>query len=148
MTDETGRWRIETTADVASVAPIVDANILGELLPRFPGATYGRFALTVRDDADDLAAGLVASTSYGWLLVGALWVRGDRRRTGLGTAIMKAAEAEGRTRGCHGAWLDTSDDGARRFYERLGYAPFGALRNGPGRPPEAHARWFMSKPLA
>lgn len=148
MSDDGRDWRIEIAEDVASVAPTVDANILGELLPRFPGATYGRFALVARDGDGDVAAGLVASTSYGWLLVAALWVRPDRRGAGLGTAMMAAAEREGRARGCHGAWLDTSSEAARRFYGRLGYAAFGALRNGPGRPPEGHARWFLSKDLA
>jgi GNAT superfamily N-acetyltransferase len=148
MADGGGDWRIEITEDVASVAPTVDANLLGELLSRYAGTNYARFALVARDGADGMAAGLVASTSYGWLLVNALWVRPDRRGAGLGRAMMAAAEREGRTRGCHGAWLDTSSEGARRFYERLGYGAFGALRNGPGRPPEAHARWFLSKDLA
>lgn len=148
MTQDGSRWRIATTDDVGSVGPAIEAALLGELLPRYAETNYGRFAVVARDGAQETAAGLIASTSYGWLLIGALWVRPHLRRAGLGAAMMAAAEAEGRARACHGAWLDTSSDDARRFYERLGYSVFGSLRNGPGRPPEAHARWFLRKDLA
>ena len=53
------------------------------------------------------------------------------------------AEAEAIRRGCLGAWLDTFSFQARGFYERLGYAVFGALADYP----PGHDRFFMQKPL-
>jgi hypothetical protein len=41
--------------------------------------------------------------------------------------MLLQAEQEAKARGCRGAWLDTYSFQARGFYERLGYAVFGAL---------------------
>jgi hypothetical protein len=60
---------------------------------------------------------------------------------------MAQAEAVARSRGCHGAWLDTSSVRAERFYVRLGYAPFGALQNEAGEHPQRHRRAFLAKRL-
>jgi predicted N-acetyltransferase YhbS len=95
----------------------------------------------------DLIGGLVGSTSYGWLLVKMLWVAEGERGRGQGTRLMAQAEAAARLRGCHGAWLDTSSARAERFYARLGYAPFGALRNEVGEHPQGHRRAFLAKRL-
>ena len=66
---------------------------------------------------------------------------------GWGTRLMAQAEAVARSRGCHGAWLDTSSARAERFYARLGYAPFGVLRNEAGEQPQGHRRAFLAKRL-
>ena len=49
------------------------------------------------------------------------------RGRGIGTDLLRRAEAEALVRGCHGAWLDTFEFQARGFYERLGYRCFGEL---------------------
>ncbi|MGY1633070.1 GNAT family N-acetyltransferase [Geodermatophilus sp. SYSU D01186] len=51
-------------------------------------------------------------------------VRADHRGSGLGTAVLEWALAEGRRRGCALVQLttDTSRPDALRFYERLGFA--------------------------
>ena len=61
--------------------------------------------------------------------------------------MMARAEAKARAVGCHGAWLDTSNPEAMRFYAKLGYKPFGQLGNTPGQSPAGHRRWFMQKAL-
>jgi GNAT superfamily N-acetyltransferase len=90
---------------------------------------------------------LVGSTSYGWLLVKMLWVAEELRGQGFGARLMTQAEIIARSRGCHGAWLDTSSARAERFYTRLGYEPFGILINGPGQQPQGHRRAFLAKRL-
>jgi GNAT superfamily N-acetyltransferase len=76
------------------------------------------------------AGGLWGVTHHGWLYVQMLLVPEAARGTGLGTRLMRAAEAMAVQRGCHAAWVDTQF-GARGFYERLGYAVFGELRDFP-----------------
>jgi GNAT superfamily N-acetyltransferase len=61
-----------------------------------------------------------------------LWVDGVVRGLGLRTQLMVTAETVALSRGCHGAWLDTSSARAEAFYRKLGYRAFGTLENRPG----------------
>ena len=61
---------------------------------------------------------------------------------------MAEAETIARSRGCHGAWLDTSSVRAEAFYRKLGYQLFGRLENQSGEQPEGHQRFFLCKRLA
>jgi GNAT superfamily N-acetyltransferase len=89
----------------------------------------------------EIQGGLSGATGRGLLHVDLLWVQPERRKEGLGSKLLLAAEAEARARGCNGVWLDTFDFQARPFYERHGYAVFGEL----GGFANGHARFFMSK---
>jgi hypothetical protein len=51
------------------------------------------------------------------------------------------AEAEARSRGCVGSYLDTFSFQARPFYEKQGYSLFATIADYP--PP--HSRFFLSK---
>jgi predicted GNAT family acetyltransferase len=57
--------------------------------------------------------------------------------------MLAMAEGEARSRGCHGAYIDTFNPVALRTYERAGYATFGTLDDFPfGR-----TRTFLQKRL-
>ena len=69
---------------------------------------------------------------------------GCRHHRGLrlgGRRLLLEAEARAARRGCRGAWLGTFGFQARGFYEKQGYAVFGALQDCP----PGHARFFLSK---
>lgn len=89
------------------------------------------------------AGGLVGHTFFGWLFVRLFFLPEDLRRQGLGRELLRRAEDEARARGCVGVHLDTFSFQARGFYEKQGYAVFGAI---PDCPP-GHSRFFLSKPL-
>lgn len=101
--------------------------------------------LAINACAEDgrLVAGLLGHTHHGWLYVGWLWVAEELRKQGIGTELMRRAEAEAIERECHHAHLTTLDFQALGFYDRLGYTVFGVLDDYP-RP---HRRFFMQKPL-
>lgn len=102
-------------------------------------------AVLVRDPASGaVVGGLWGRTSWDWLFVELLFLPEALRGAGLGAELLRRAEEEAAQRGCVGAWLDTFDPGARRFYERWGYTVFGALEGHPA----GHARSFLRKALA
>lgn len=125
-----------------------DLERIGRELTDFNTADVGPaerrpLAVLVRDAAGDLVAGISGYTAWGWLYVQWLWVSTDRRGQGLAGCMLEAAEAQARSRGCHGAYIDTFNPQALHAYEKAGYAVFGALADFPiGR-----TRHFLSKSL-
>jgi GNAT superfamily N-acetyltransferase len=95
-------------------------------------------------DGDELVGGVAGRTIYGHFLIEVVWVRDDKRRTGLGKRLMLAAEAEARKRGCVGAQVDTLSFQGLEFYPSLGFEIVGKIANFP----PGHDRYFMWKDYA
>jgi ribosomal protein S18 acetylase RimI-like enzyme len=79
------------------------------------GTRLGFISLTVREDVTGTERGHVRD----------LGVIEDARKTGVGSALMRACEAWARERGLRVLSLDVwaTNERARAFYETLGYAP-------------------------
>lgn len=90
-----------------------------------------------------LIGGLWGRTAWAWLHMDTLYVPEAFRGAGLGSKLVRMAEAEAIGRGCVGAWLDTFSFQARAFYERLGYRVAGTIDD----QPPGHARHFLHKRL-
>jgi GNAT superfamily N-acetyltransferase len=103
---------------------------------------YHPIAFAIEDERGAILGGLSGAIAYGWLFVELLFVPESLRGRGIGTELIRRAEAEAAARGCHSVWLDTFEFQARGFYERLGYTCFGELKNYP-----AGSRFFMNKRL-
>lgn len=95
----------------------------------------------VRDEHGNILGGLKGYTYLDWLSISHLWVAENLRGQGIGTRILKMAEAEAVKRGCHHCHLDTFDFQARGFYEKHGYSVFGVLEDYPA----GHKRYFLQK---
>jgi nicotinamidase-related amidase/GNAT superfamily N-acetyltransferase len=101
-----------------------------------------RFTWSLRSDgAARPVGGLIGRTSYRWLFVELLFVPESLRGRGLGEKLLAMAEAEAKKRGAIGAWLDTFNPDARKFYEKRGYRLSGEVRDNP----PGHARYFLTK---
>lgn len=120
------------------LAPLIEFNI-----SRAGPYLGGPLAIVVRDDAGKTIGGLWGHTGYQWLFTELLVVPESLRGQGLGTRLLKMAEAEAVRRGCLGSWLDTYEFQARGFYERLGYECFAELPHYP----TGHSRFFMKRIL-
>jgi GNAT superfamily N-acetyltransferase len=106
------------------------------------GPEAGRENLAVVAEEDGAwRGGLWMVARRDWLFLDLFVLDEAARKQGLGGRILAMAEAEARARGCVGVWLDTYGFQARPFYERHGYAVFGALADYPA----PHGRFFLAK---
>jgi GNAT superfamily N-acetyltransferase len=86
------------------------------------GITDGEWlAIFVRDDQDRITAGLCGNTWGGCLEIRQFWVEEARRKQGLGTRLLEAAEQEARRRGCRQILLMTFSFQAPAFYAKHGF---------------------------
>ncbi|MFI6806005.1 GNAT family N-acetyltransferase [Streptomyces luteogriseus] len=85
------------------------------------GAVTEPLSVRVTDDAGDLVGGLTAWTRGTLCSVDMLWVREDRRHSGWGGRLMRAAEAEAARRGCTDMIVSTYSFQAPGYYPRLGF---------------------------
>jgi len=101
-------------------------------------------AILVSDpETGDVVGGLLGGTSFGLLRIDRFFLPESLRKHGLGTQIIKAAEDEGRRRGCSRALLTTLSFQAPGFYKRQGWEVIAELE---GEAP-APSRFLMTKQL-
>jgi GNAT superfamily N-acetyltransferase len=126
-----------------------DIAIIGKGLSSFNEADAGpagrrALAVLVRDEAGEMIGGISGYTAWGWLYVQWLWVAEAARGKALAGRMLEAAEAEARTRECHGAYIDTFNPHALHVYQKAGYVVFGQLPDFP----KGRTRSFLSKNLS
>ena len=78
-----------------------------------------------------------------WLTIDTMWVDEGVRGRGLGAALLRAIEDEGRQLGCEWADVTTFDFQAPDFYRKAGYEEYGVKRDYP----PGHTNFFFRKDL-
>ncbi len=108
------------------------------------GITDGEWlAIFVKDERGAIVAGLCGSTWGGCLEIRQFWVEEGRRRQGLGTRLLRAAEREARQRGCQQILLMTFTFQAPVFYAKHGFEIIAAVDDHP----RGHKNLLMRKRL-
>ncbi len=100
-------------------------------------------AVLVEGNAGETRGGLIGRTGYGWLSIELFFLPENVRKGGLGSSILRQAEAEAIRRGCHSARVETASFQALEFYRKAGYRVFATLENYP----EAHESYYLRKEL-
>ena len=100
-------------------------------------------AIFLRDDDDRIVAGISGSTWGGYCEIRQFWVEEARRRHGLGTALLGAAEREARRRGCRHILLMTFSFQAPAFYAKHGFDVLAVVDDHP----RGHQNLLMRKRL-
>nr|WP_283104521.1 GNAT family N-acetyltransferase [Shewanella olleyana] len=90
--------------------------------------------VVIKDDNDNVIAGLAGRTIYNKFLINVLWVDEKLRGEGLGYKLMALAESEARKRGCLAAQVDTLAFQASDFYQKNGFTIIGTAPGFPGCP--------------
>jgi len=96
---------------------------------RLGSPEHQHFAVFLRDPAGSVQGGVDGHVMWRRLFIKTLWLPDVLRGRGWGTALMRAAEAEARLRGCRSVWLTALGDRARHFYLRLDYRVFGMIED-------------------
>ena len=73
----------------------------------------------LKDDNDELLAGLIGNTHGNWLTVKYLWVSEALRGQSIGSDILRKAEEEARGRGCKYVFLDTFSFQLKSFIKSM-----------------------------
>ena len=87
--------------------------------------------------------GIAASRDLDCVTVDFLYVEPSARGDGLGAALLRRVEEEGRRQGARRVLLNTFSFQAPGFYEKQGYEIFGTLTNAP----KGHTHYYMKKTL-
>lgn len=136
------------TAVVTENATPEDLRFLEEHINEFNFATTGirdarGLVILLRDPDRRIYAGLSGHTWGGAAEVRFLWVDASRRRTGIGSRLLGAAEDEARARGCRKIVLSTHSFQAPDFYFKHGYVVVGEFADYP----RGHRSIFLEKSL-
>jgi GNAT superfamily N-acetyltransferase len=126
-----------------------DLQFLEEQINEFNFATTGirdarLLVMLLRDSAGRIYAGLSGHTWGGVGEVRFLWVDEQKRHTGIGRRLLRAAEEEARARGCRKAVLSTHSFQAPDFYLKQGYIVAGEFSDYP----RGYRSIFLEKSLA
>lgn len=83
------------------------------------------------DENQNVIAGILGGTYWGWLHIDILWVDENFRYKKIGSRLLIAAENEAKKRGCHSVHVDTMSWQAPEFYKKHGYELISELDNIP-----------------
>ena len=108
-----------------------------------PGLQSHKIVAAIRDDSGKVVGGVIGRLSGDSVYMEIVYNDEVVRGTGLGTEMMRMAEAEAKRLGAREAWLYTMSFQAKPFYEKLGYTQFAELQWLRGK----EARHFMRKNL-
>jgi GNAT superfamily N-acetyltransferase len=108
------------------------------------GITDGEWlAIFVKDENGRIVAGICGNTWGGCLEVRQFWVEEARRKQGLGTQLLGAAEQEACRRGCWQVLLMTFTFQAPAFYAKHGFEVIAVVDDHP----RGHKNLLMRKRL-
>lgn len=115
-----------------------------EFNSRTTGITDGEWlAIFVKDEKGRIVAGICGNTWGGCLEIRQLWVEEARRKQGLGTGLLVAAEQEARQRGCRQILLMTFTFQAPAFYAKRGFEVIAVVDDHP----RGHTNLLLRKRL-
>lgn len=96
-----------------------------------PNGTYEEINLCIKDENQEIVAGLNSARCWNWMEIDILWVDESYRGQGLGKRLLEEAEHIARAKKCSFVKLNTFSFQAPEFYKRYGYKVMGMIENAP-----------------
>ena len=96
-----------------------------------PAYEETELSILLRDDDDNVVAGLTGTSVWNWLYIDIIWVDEAMRGKGVGVDLIRAAEEEAKARGCRNVYVWTQDFQAGDFYKKQGFKEFVTMDNFP-----------------
>ena len=108
-------------------------------------ATFVRDSLGLFNEGvrNAVLGGALGHVWGGWLDLDTLWVVKPFHGQGYGAMLLRAAEDEARTQGCHSVFLTTFSFQAKPFYEKFGYEVVADIPDHP----KGHSHHVLKKTL-
>ena len=128
----------------AAIETIVRGGLIRHNRPFAGPIRYERLVLSVREGRR-IVGGLAGDCAWNFVYVHLIWVDEAARGKDHGSRLMREVERVARKRGAALVWLNTFSFQAPKFYEKLGYRRFAALK---GTPAPGTTRFFYIKRLA
>ena len=126
-----------------AVREVIEPGLVGFNARAGAPTKFHPLGVLVRAVEGKVLGGLTGWTAWDWLFVQLFWLPEALRGAGLGSELLRRAEAEAKRRGCHAVWLDSFSFQAPEFYRKQGYEIFGVLDDYP----PGHRRVFLKKTL-
>lgn len=108
-----------------------------------PNGTYEELNLVLKNDNDEVVAGLNGVMRWNWLDIDILWVSDYARGQGLGRRLLEEAERFARAKECTFIKLNTFSFQAPEFYKKFGYEVIAIIDNAP----TGYKHYFYKKDL-
>ncbi len=136
--------RIEAGNDVQHVVRVLEEKLYEHNSNRTGRHDGNLFCRVVPDERGSILAGMAGWTWAGACEITQLWVREDRRSSGLGRELLEAAEEEARSRGCSIVLVRTYSFQAPSFYQKNGCKVVNVIEDFPAE----HRYFTLTKTLS
>jgi ribosomal protein S18 acetylase RimI-like enzyme len=97
----------------------------------------------VKNDSNEIFAGILGEINWDWMHIQGLWVDTSVRKMGWGLKLLSEMEGYALSKGIKNVRLETTTFQALDFYIKAGYSIFGELAN----MPNGHTSYFLQKQL-
>lgn len=113
-----------------------DSNYIRNKLIEFssqqvPNGRFEEINLIVKNDTEEIIAGLNSAICWNWMGIDILWVHEDYRKQGFGKRLLEEAEKISREKNCSFIQLNTFSFQAPEFYKKYGYKIIAVIENAP-----------------
>lgn len=125
-----------------------DSNYVKNKLIEFnsqhvPNGRYEEMNFCLKNDKEEIVAGLNSAICWNWMEVDILWIHQDYRGQGYGKKLLHEAEKVARSKNCSFMKLNTFSFQAPDFYKKQGYKVIAIIDNAP----TDHKHYYFIKEL-